>query len=427
MIASSGATPAPHSENFTLQAFADPRAPLAQRLTAFAGALAHTREQGGVLTMREIRSSAGPTVQVADPASGALRELVMLGSNNYLGLTTHPTVLAAVQEALERYGAGCGGPPLLNGTTALHRRLEAELAALKGADDALLFSSGYAANLGWLSALLGPKDLLIYDELSHASLYDAMKLARCKARFFAHNDMGSLTARLEHARAQEPDMTIVVSVEGVYSMDGDLAPLREIRALCDRYGAWLMVDDAHGTGVMGESGAGTAEHFGVPVEIALGTFSKTFGTAGAFVAGSRELVSYLRYFARSHMFSAALPHLVVATVLGGLAVLRAEPERRARLHANARHLAGRLAEAGLPVSHESAILPLLKPAGVDLRRMNARIHALGVFANTVEAPAVPPEAERLRLSVMATHTPEQLDFAASVIARAAREAGFEAS
>ncbi|MFP5502154.1 MAG: aminotransferase class I/II-fold pyridoxal phosphate-dependent enzyme, partial [Candidatus Sericytochromatia bacterium] len=213
------------------------------------------------------------------------------------------------------------------------------------------------------------------------------------------------------------------SVEGVYSMDGDLAPLPEVRALCDRFGAWLMVDDAHGTGVMGTTGAGTAEHFGVHAEVAMGTFSKAFGTAGGFIAGSQALIDYLRFFARSHMFSAALPHPVVASVLAGLAVMREEPWRRERLHENAAYLAGGLRGLGLAIAYESAILPLIVPAGVDLRALTRRVHEEGLFVNAIEAPAVPADAQRLRLSLMATHERAHLDRAIEVLGRVGREVG----
>ena len=417
--------PATHSENFSLRDFLPlPDQGLDAQVAAFSHHYRLAAGDGELLYMRELQGPADAVVTVADPATGAPREMIMLGSNNYLGLANHPAVKSAVKEAVDAYGIGCGGPPLLNGTSRLHRELERQLAALKGCDDAVLFTSGFLANLGWVTALLRPQDVVIYDEYSHASLFDAIKLARCKSQFFAHNDMQELEAILASTRQRSPQANLVVSVEGVYSMDGDLAPLPEVRALCDRYGAWLMVDDAHGTGVMGASGAGTAEHFGVHrVEIAMGTFSKAFGTAGGFIAGSQALIDYLRFFARSHMFSAALPHPVVASVLAGLAVMREEPWRRERLHENAAYLAEGLRGLGLAIDYESAILPLIVPVGVDLRALTRRVHEEGLFVNAIEAPAVPADAQRLRISLMATHERTHLDRAISVLSRVGREVG----
>jgi 8-amino-7-oxononanoate synthase len=362
----------------------------------------------------------GPTLPVVE-MEGARR--IMLGSNNYLGLTNHPRVKEAVKAAIDEFGVGCGGPPLLNGTSRLHRQLEERLAALKGAEACVLFTSGFLTNLGWMGALMRPQDVVIYDELSHASLFDALKLTRCRSQFFRHNNLAELAQILEATRERAPKANIVVSVEGVYSMDGDLAPLPELRALCDRFGAWLMVDDAHGTGVMGAGGAGTSAHFQTPVEVNMGTFSKAFGTVGGFITGSQALIDYMRFFARSHMFSAALPHPVVATVLAGLDVMADEPWRQQQLHANADRLASGLRGLGLDVQYESAIIPLIVPASVDLRLLTRRIHEEGLFVNAIEAPAVPADRQRLRLSLMATHTEAHLARAIEVIGAVGRDVG----
>lgn len=418
---------ASHGENFSLRDFLPlPNQELGAQIAAFAHHYQVAAQSGATLYMRELQGPADAVVTVADAGGGAPRRMIMLGSNNYLGLANHPAVKEAVKAAIDEYGTGCGGPPLLNGTTTLHRRLESRLAELKGAEDALLFSSGFLANIGWLTALLGPQDILIYDEYSHASLFDAFKLARCRSQFFGHNDMAELAAILAATRARHPVANVVVSVEGVYSMDGDLAPLPAIRALCDEYRAWLMVDDAHGTGVMGPAGAGTAAHFGLrhgAVDVAMGTFSKAFATVGGFITGSRALIGYLRFFARSHMFSAALPHPVVATVLAGLEVMAAEPWRQERLHHNAATMAAGLRSLGLAIYHESAILPVIVPPGVDLRLLTRRLHEEGLFMNAIESPAVPADKQRLRISLMATHTPEHLAQAIAIISTVGREVG----
>lgn len=419
--------PATHAENFSLRDFLPVASQDAEaQIGAFAATYRATAAAGEALYMRELAGPADAVVQVRDPAGGPDREMIMLGSNNYLGLANHPAVKAAAIAAIEAFGVGCGGPPLLNGTSSLHRRLEAALARLKGCEDALLFSSGFLANVGWVGALMRPQDVLIYDELSHASLYDAIKLARCKSQFFAHNDVAELEAILRAQRARNPEALIVVAVEGVYSMDGDLAPLGAIREACDRHGAWLAIDDAHGTGVLGAAGAGTADHLGLPhaaVDVAMGTFSKAFGTAGGFVAGSRDRIDYLRFFARTHMFSAALPHPVVATVLAGIEVMATEPWRQAKVHENARYLVDGLRALGIETATESGIVPVFVPAGVDMRRLTRGLHEAGIFANAIEAPAVPADAQRLRLSVMATHTPAHLDRALQAIAEVGRAVG----
>ena len=419
--------PATHAENFSLRDFLPASSQDAEaQIAAFGATYRAACASGEALYMREVVGPADAVVPVRDPATGAVREMIMLGSNNYLGLANHPAVKAAVIAAVQDFGVGCGGPPLLNGTTALHRQLERALADLKGAEDALLFSSGFLANVGWVGALMRPQDVLVYDELSHASLYDAIKLARCKSQFFAHNDVAELEAILRAQRARNPEALIVVAVEGVYSMDGDLAPLGAIRAACDRHGAWLAVDDAHGTGVLGRAGSGTADHLGLPhaaVDVAMGTFSKAFGTAGGFVAGSRERIDYLRFFARTHMFSAALPHPVIATVLAGIEVMASEPWRQRRVHENAAYLVRGLAGLGLETSTASGIVPVFIPAGVDMRALTRGLHEAGIFANAIEAPAVPADSQRLRLSVMATHTEAHLDAALAAIAEVGRAVG----
>jgi 8-amino-7-oxononanoate synthase len=419
--------PATHSENFSLRDFLPlPNQGFQAQIEAFSHHYRLAEAAGDVLYMRELQGPMDAAVSVRDPRSGACREMLMMGSNNYLGLANHLAVKDAVKSAIDEFGVGCGGPPLLNGTSRLHRELESRLAALKGCEDALLFSSGFLANVGWVTALMRPQDILIYDEYSHASLFDAMKLARCRSQFFSHNDTAELETILAATRARAPEANIVVAVEGVYSMDGDLAPLGVMRRLCDQAGAWLMIDDAHGTGVMGPGGSGTSAHMGLrhdQVEIQMGTFSKAFGTVGGFITGSQALIDYLRFFARAHMFSAALPHPVVATVIAGLDVIAAEPWRQERLHANTAYLAAGLRALGLDVHHESAIIPVIVPAGVDLRMLTRRLHDEGLFCNAIEAPAVPADKQRLRLSLMATHSQAQLDRAIETIARVGREVG----
>ena len=350
----------------------------------------------------------------------------MLGSNNYLGLADEPELIEAAVAATRVYGVGCGGPPLLNGTTSLHRELEERLADFKNCESAMLFSSGYAANVGWLTGLMRRGDILVYDEQSHASLIDGIQLGRVRSTPFSHNDIDDLKLRLTHVRRRDAGANVVVAVEGVYSMDGDIAPLPAIKEVCDDFGAWLSVDDAHGTGVLGASGRGTAEHFGMEggAEVTMGTFSKVFATTGGFIAGSKDLVDTLRFFSRPYMFSASLAIPVVASVIAGIDYIAAHPERPRRLRDNVEYLSTALRKIGFRVQPQTAIIPIMLPEAVSVAEVVAALYADGVFVNGVEFPAVPRDQSRLRLSVMATLTTEHLDVCAEKIARAAIRFGF---
>ncbi|MEV0251085.1 pyridoxal phosphate-dependent aminotransferase family protein [Nocardia sp. NPDC050712] len=412
-----------HGENFSLADYLDPKAStFEERFADFRPYVTRSRELGFVL--REIAGPAGAAVPVRDGAG--TREVIMLGSNNYLGLASEPDIIEAAVAATREYGVGCGGPPLLNGTTSLHMRLEERLAEIKGCESALVFSSGFAANVGWITGLLGKGDVLVYDVQNHASLYDGIQLGRVRSMSFAHNDLDQLRLRLMQARWRNPGANIVVAVEGVYSMDGDIAPLPEIRELCDSFGAWLAVDDAHGTGVLGARGRGTAEHYGLEgrVEVAMGTFSKVFATTGGFVAGTKDMVDYLRFFARSYMFSAALSPAVVASVLASLDFIEAHPERVAALHDNVGYFCRALRARGFDVRPETAIIPILLPPDVAVAEVVSALDAAGVFVNGVEFPAVPRDQQRIRISMMATLTRAQLDLAVDRIDTVAKSFGF---
>jgi glycine C-acetyltransferase len=382
---------------------------LREKTGRFEGFLADLGKKGEMLCMRCVSSPADREVEVIDPKSGRSRKMVMFGSNNYLGLANHPDVRRAAEAAIRDYGVGVGGPPLLNGYTVLHRTLEERLAALKGTEDALLFSSGYAANVGLVTGLVNPTDVIVYDAYSHASFCDGIKMSGVQSFRFPHNDL----ARLQELLAQKctDNHETFVGVEGVYSMDGDLAPLDRIAALCEKAGALLVVDDAHGTGVMGRTGRGTAEHFGIEgcVPITMGTFSKAFAVTGAFVAASQPIINYLRFFARSYMFSASLPPMVLATVLAGLDVIEREPERLTLLHQNVAYAAAGLHRIGFDVHPDAAIIPLMVPSWMDIRRASAAFHERGVFVNSVEYPAVPLSQQRFRISLMADHTRDDID------------------
>ncbi len=384
--------------------------PLLERTSFFQGFLKDLQQNDENLCMRQVSSPSDREITIVDPASGRAVRMLMFGSNNYLGLATHPHVVRQAARAAALYGAGLGGPPLLNGYTPLHRELEERLAALKGTEDAMIYSSGYGANIGMVSGLTTKNDIILYDAYSHASFCDGIALAGAQSFLFSHNDLTHLRSLLERAQSR-PHNDVFVGVEGVYSMDGDLAPLDRILELCNEYGAHLILDDAHGTGVMGARGRGTAEHFGVDgkIPLTMGTFSKAFTVTGGFVAARKEVIDYLRYFARSYMFSASLPPATIATVLACLDVLEREPERLSRLHENAVYAATRLRALGFATPSQSAILPLRVPPGMEIRKASKAFHERGIFLNSIEYPAVPVSQQRFRISIMATHTREDLD------------------
>lgn len=382
----------------------------AARMNYFTTLLDSTFANYQTMYMRLVDSPADREVEIIDAATGQRRKMLMFGSNNYLGLANHPYVRKAVQNAIDVYGVGIGGPPLFNGYMRLHRQLEERLAALKHAEDTLIFPTGYSANVGLMTCLTGSKDRVLFDDYHHASLRDGLRMAKAPGQSFRHNDVNQLRGLLASPGTEHSGDTFVC-VEGVYSMDGDLAPLPEIVPLCRQRNAVLVLDDAHGTGVMGATGAGTAEHFGLghAVDITMGTFSKAFGVTGGFVSSSRPIVSYMRVFARSYMFSASLPPVVIAAVLAGLDVVEREPWLRDQLRDNAGYAAEGFRRLGFDVQPEAAIIALRVPTNMNIRDAALRFHEAGVFVNCVEYPAVPLDQQRFRVSLMATHTKEDID------------------
>ncbi len=382
---------------------------LRQRVGSFSRFLERQAAVSRQLFMREVVSAADREVVVADPYTGRRRKMLMFGSNNYLGLANHPYVRERAERTIAEYGVGVGGPPLLNGYTGLHRRLEERVAEYKGAEDAILFPTGYQANLGMISGLTQAGDMVLHDALSHASFLDGLQLTRAGHREFGHNRLDELEDLLDRYAPESNEM--FVGVEGVYSMDGDLAPLDAIVDLCRRKGAVLMVDDAHGTGVMGAQGRGAASHFGVEgqVDVTMGTFSKVFSVTGGFVAASKPIISYLRFFARSHMFSASISPMVAAAVLAGFDVLEFEPERVERLRSKLRYFRSELRKIGIDADLSSPIFALRVPVTADVFSVARRFHDAGLFVNAVVFPAVPAHEQRFRISLMATHTHADLD------------------
>jgi 8-amino-7-oxononanoate synthase len=351
------------------------------------------------------------------------KERIMMGSNNYLGLTHHPSVLAAAKAALERYGSGCTGSRFLNGTLDLHERLEADLAVFFGKEACLVFSTGYQANLGAISGLVGRGDTVVLDKLDHASIVDGAKMAHGETVRFNHGDMAGLERKLQKVA---PGGGVMVIVDGVYSMEGDIADLPGLLRICQKYGAALAVDDAHSVGVLGPNGEGTAAHFGVTdeVDLIVGTFSKSLASIGGFVAGSDTVIHYLKHHARPLIFTAALPPANTAGVLAALDVLRREPERRARLWDNTRRLQDGLRQLGFDIGPtQTPIVPVLIGPLETTFLFWRKLFDAGVFTNPVVPPAVPPSQCRLRTSLMATHTADQIDLALDAFATLGKELG----
>ena len=364
-----------------------------------------------------IESPSGPEVQVRG------RSLIMLGSNNYLGLTQHPHVLESAHKAIDRYGTGCTGSRLLNGTLDLHEELECRLASFMRMEAALVFTTGFQVNLGVISALVGRNDVLILDRADHASIVDGSRLAFGKTLRYPHNDMPALE-RIMQAHAGKHGMLIVV--DGVFSMEGDLANLPVIVALAKQYGARVMVDDAHGIGVMGASGRGTVEHFGLEdqVDLVMGTFSKSLASTGGFIAGSAEVIYFIKHIARSFLFSAAAPPAMAAAALAALDVIETEPQLRQRLWANTRYMKEKLDEMGFDTGVSSTpIIPLVVGDEYRCAFLWRRMFDAGVFVNAAVAPAVEPHHALIRTSYMSTHEHQHLDRALSVFQEAGREFG----
>jgi len=349
-------------------------------------------------------------------------KLIMIGSNNYLGLTTHPRVRQAAIDAIKRYGTSCTGSRFLNGTLAMHLELEEKLAHLVDKEAALVFGTGYQTNLGAISALVGRGDIVVTDLEDHASIIDGCRLSYGEMRRFLHNDMASLDKTLSNCPAEAGKL---VAVDGIFSMAGDIAPLPDLIRVCKKHGARLMVDDAHSVGVLAQ-GRGTAAYFGVTpdVDLIMGTFSKSFASLGGFLAGDDQVIHYIKHFARSLIFSASMPPASVAAVSASIDVMLEEPERVERLWTIARRMLKELKAMGYNTGTScSPIIPLV--IGDFMKTINAwqALFEAGIYTNAVIPPACPPNGSLLRTSYMATHTDEQLDRVLETLERVGKEFG----
>lgn len=390
---------------------------LFEKSRAFVAGLSPQRRQGMALFYRAV-----------DPVDGRHavrngRRLLMLGSNDYLGLTHDPRVKQAAADALLAHGSSSCGARINNGTTTLHQRLEEKLAEVKGVERVIVFSNGFMAMLGAITTVAGDGDVVFCDQENHASLIDGCRASGAEVRVFRHNDMRHLARLLAE---YEPERGKLIVVDGVFSQTGRIIDLPEVVRLAGEHGARVMVDDAHATGVLGAHGHGSAEHFGLQgrIDIVGGTFSKAMGAVGGFIGSTRDVIEYMQFVCRPHMFTAAPPVSIVASVLKVLEILEAEPERRERMFANASYLQRGLREAGFTVLESSTpITPLVTGDWEGALRMTARLEQEGIFVNPIGPPAVAPNMARLRMTPTAAHTQEDLRFAIDTLARVAQEVG----
>ena len=337
---------------------------------------------------------------------------IMIGSNNYLGLTHHPCIIEAAQKAIERHGSGCTGSRFLNGNLDLHETVEERLAKFIGTEAALVFSTGYQTNLGVISTLVGRNDRVYLDKLDHASIVDASRLSYGEIVRFKHGDFDGLRRQLEGERGTRGEAGRMVVVDGVFSMEGDIVDLPNLADLCEEFEAVLVVDDAHAVGLVGPTGAGTAEHFGMTerVDLTIGTFSKSFASIGGFVAGPESVIHYLRHHARTLMFSASMPPAAAATVLAALDIIESEPERRERLWEITHKMMDGFRSLGFDIGPtQTPIIPIMVGPMEKTFIFWRELFDRGVFTNPMMPPAVSENSCRLRTSYIATHTDDQLD------------------
>jgi len=349
------------------------------------------------------------------------KRVLMFGSNSYLGLTNHPLIKEASIKAIEKYGSGCAGSRFLNGTLDIHIELEEKLAKFVGKEEALVYATGFQVNIGVISAVTGKDDYIILDELDHASIIEGRRLSFSNALKYRHNDMSSLEKALKTCK---PDKIKLIVIDGIFSMEGDIAKLPEIVELSKKYGASIMVDDAHSLGVIGKNGSGVSSHFGLTddVDLIMGTFSKSLASIGGFIASDKETINYLKHNSRSLIFSASITPASTASVLAALEIIKREPERIEKLWANTNYALDNLKVMGFDIGHtESPIIPLYVRDNLKTFKITKMLMDDGVFVNPVVSPAVSSDASLIRFSLMATHTFEQIDYALDKISKNAKK------
>ena len=376
------------------------------------------REQGWYPYFKEIQSGAGPEVTIDG------RRMIMIGSNNYLGLTQHPHVIESAQKAIAKYGSGCTGSRFLNGTLDLHTELENRLARFMQTEAALVFSTGFQTNLGVISTIAGRDDIIFADRSNHASIVDGCRLSFARVLKYRHNDFDHLEKLLQN---HDDDAGKLIVTDGVFSMEGDIVDLPKIVELARKYNARVMVDDAHSIGVLGKHGRGTAEHYGLSpkdVDLVMGTFSKSFASLGGFIAGDAYVIDYIKHHARALIFSASMPPGSVAAVIAALDVIESEPELLEKLWRNVNKMKEGFDEMGFNTGNSrTPIIPILIGDEMATFEFWRKLYENGIFTNPAIAPAVPPGHGLIRTSYMATHTDDILDHVLEVFYKLGKEFG----
>lgn len=366
---------------------------------------------------REIESDQDTVVKIKG------KDVLMFGSNSYLGLTNHPKIKEAAKRAIDKYGTGCAGSRFLNGTLDIHIELEERLADLIGKDAALCYSTGFQVNLGVVSVLAGRRDYIMLDEFDHASIIEGSRLSFSRVLKYDHNNMLALESKLK--RCTPESLKLIVS-DGIFSMEGDIVKLPELVELADSYNATIMIDDAHSIGVLGKNGSGTASHFGLTdkVDLIMGTFSKSLASLGGFIASDKDTINYIKHNSRSLIFSASMTPASAASVLAAIDIMVSEPERINHLWEITNYALNRFREMGFDTGKsETPIIPLFIRDNINALILTQRLLTDGIFVNPVVSPAVPKEDCLIRYSLMATHTKEQVDISIDKITKAAKELG----
>ena len=368
-------------------------------------------------------TGSNPRMDIHDIYTGEKKEMINFSANDYLNLVKHPKTIQSGVDAVKKYGTGAGSVPILAGTLDLHVELEKKLARFKHCEDSIIYTSGFGSNMGTLLAMLKKDDLAVIDQYAHASIADGC--IGTTLRTFKHNDMNSLE-KIMKINSRMNYKTKIICVDGVYSMDGDIANLPEIVTIARQYNAYVYVDDAHATGVIGENGKGTAEYYHMQgqVDIVAGTLSKALGSTGGFIASNKELVNYLRFYSRPYMFSTAMTPQTAASLMTGLDVIEHEPEIRKRLWNNIYYLKNKLSNLGLDVSRsESAIFPVIMGSNLKVMQMMKYLHKNNIMVSHVSYPAVPVELSRIRISLMQGHTQEDMDYLVYHLEKKGKELG----
>jgi glycine C-acetyltransferase len=384
-----------------------------ERANAFSEFLDYLKESNHFFYRRISTSGSGATINIYDKSSGKEREMIFMASNDYLNLTKHPKTIKAGIDAINKYGTGAGSVPLLGGTLDIHVELENKISKMKKCESALIYTSGFGSNCGTLLALLKKQDIAILDMFVHASIIDGCENTNIK--YFKHNDMISL----EHVLKNNSNYrTKLVVVDGVYSMDGDIAQLDQIVEIAKKYNAFVMVDEAHATGVIGKNGRGTAEHFNIEgkVDIVAGTFSKGLGSVGGYICAKKELIELLHYYSRPYMFSTAMTPQATASLIAAIDVIETEPQLMEKLWFNINYFKEHLKTLGYNTGNaETAIFPLIIGDRYKVNEACRILSEQGIYANPVQYPAVPKRQSRIRLSLMCSHTQEHLDKTLNVL------------